>query len=149
LAFLNPKQLLINPDHQARQLCVIHQEQRHASLVQSANVVVATSVGFYTAGNHPPAAGSDHECHDMNANLAADNNQGENALHKLKLAQNGFFGQVSALLPHKPALVDQPKAGGITMLHMASQGNFVELVQVLQSNGADMEKADWQVKPQA
>jgi len=51
----------------------------------------------------------------------------------------------SALLPHKPALVDQPKAGGITMLHMASQGNFVELADVLQSNGADSEKADWQL----
>ena len=82
-----------------------------------------------------------HQLLAVNANLAADNDQGENALHKL--AQNGFFAQVSALLPHKPALVDQPKAGG--MLHMASQGNFVELVEVLQSNGADNEKADWQV----
>ena len=88
-----------------------------------------------------------HQLLAVNANLAADHDQGENALHKL--AQNGFFAQVSALLPHKPALVDQPKAGGITMLHMASQGNFVELVEVLQSNGADIEKADWQVKPQA
>ncbi len=31
------------------------------------------------------------------------------------------------------------------MLHMASQGNFVELADVLQSNGADSEKADWQL----
>ena len=70
-----------------------------------------------------------HQLLAVNANLAADNDQGKNALHKL--AQNEFFAQVSALLPHKPALVDQPKAGGITMLHMASQGSFVELVEVL------------------